>query len=144
MKRHTRSNPVLVLLAAISGCSSVKGSIESSVDLVDAILTSSGSDSSARIGVREEVYRDDVRLASRSFVEQGRSVNSFLREVGRIAERHGLTDWESNPATFSALGEGLAEADVSESDLETFLDDLGQDRPRARDLVEEGYRSARR
>lgn len=145
-------------LAAASGCSSISDSVTSPsrwlADSSEAIADSSGavadsSDASSRSsgsGDSEEddesSYRDDVRVATRAFAESGGDEEVFLRQLGRIAESHGISHWEGQPGTFIALGAGLREAGVAESELGEVLPRLRRASDEERAWVDAGYRSA--
>jgi hypothetical protein len=61
--------------------------------------------------------------------------------VSRVAEGHGITHWEVEPSTPYAIGQGLREAAVPESELRALCDQVGADSPAAR-LALEGWRDA--
>jgi hypothetical protein len=141
------------LLAVIpaSGCQLLEGSVESSADWVagsvrsiggsiDAISQSSGSRGPVHAS---PAYRRDVRAWAAEVAERGRSQEEFLRGIGRIAESHGLTDWQAEPATFTAIGEGLADAGWTPEQMERLRAGLGGAQPRDVELVFEGWRQAR-
>jgi len=145
-------------LAAASACSSISDSVTSPsrwlADSSEAIADSSGavadssnaSSRSSGSGDSEErsesSYRDDVRVAARAFAESGGDAEAFLRQLGRIAEDHGISHWEGQPGTFIALGAGLREAGVPESELGNVLGRLRRASDQERAWLDAGYRSA--
>jgi hypothetical protein len=90
----------------------------------------------------EEAYRDDVRVATRAFVGSGASADAFQRQLGGIAERHGISHWEGEPGTWVAIGAGLGEAGIPESEVDAVLLRLGPLAAQDRVLALEGFRSA--
>ncbi len=143
-----RSLGVIVLVAAamlVQGCtlsrSISKAARTASESIVDSAKSSSKklSGDDARL---EQEYRDDLRVATRTLVDAGASDDQVLRELGRIAELHGISHWEGEPGSLIALGAGACEAGLSEPRLDSLLARLGQDDARARSLAYEGCRSA--
>ncbi len=139
---------MIVLVAAamlVQGCtlsrSISKAARTASESIVDSAKSSSKklSGDNARL---EQEYRDDMRVAARTLVSTGASDDQFLRELGRIAELHGISHWEGEPGSLIALGAGACEAGVSEPWLDSLLVRLGQDGARERSLAREGCRSA--
>ncbi len=142
---------LIVTLAA--GCQIISGSIESISDSVvgignsisgssQGLLRSSGLDTGGSSFAEEDSYRQDVRLATRSFVESGDSDDDFLRSLGRIASTHGVSHWEALPGTYVAIGAGLQQAGVQEPDVAALLTRLRIDQENERALALEGYRAA--
>ena len=143
-----RNLGVIALVAAavlLQGCmisrSISKSAKTASESIVDSAKSSSNrlSGGDARL---EQEYRDDVRVAAHTLVDAGASDDQFLRELGRIAELHGISHWEGEPGSLIALGAGACEAGVSEPWLDSLLARLGQDGARERSLAREGCRSA--
>jgi hypothetical protein len=136
---------------ATSGCQMLSASVTSISDSAVGIGTSisgsfTGLLNSSGIGggssFAAERYREDVRLATREFVDSGGSDEAFLREIGRIAERHGISDWEARPETLTGLGAGLRQAGVPRGQLDAILARLGRTGDAERALAAEGWQSA--
>lgn len=140
------------LLAFGSGCRSISDSVTSPsrwvADSSEAFADSSGasadssnaaSDSSSPDDDKEETsYQDDVRIATRDLVAAERGEDDLLREIGRVAERHGVSHWEGRSTTWLALGAGLGEAGLSRPQAQALSRRLAAD-PRAEAFVLEGY-----
>ena len=90
----------------------------------------------------EREYRDDVRVATRQWLETGESSNAFLRELGRIAELHGISHWEAEPGSLIAIGAGACEAGANESELGGIIASLRYERAESQALAVEGCRTA--
>jgi hypothetical protein len=74
---------------------------------------------------------------------KGGDSGSFRVDLARLAEEHGITNWEENPSTYTAIGEGLARAGVSTAALTAYKQNLsGGDAAKAQ-LIQQGYDSAR-
>ncbi len=132
------------LLLGGPGCgvfksSTSQGSSESSSDSVSSPFRwsshSSGSSSPAEESAR------DVRDATESFALRGGDAESFRRDVSRIAESHGVTDWESDPLTYEAIGRGLCRAGVDGADLDRLQRELAGGDGRALAWIESGFAS---
>lgn len=101
---------------------SSQASADSSNAASDSVSGSSSPDGESQA---QRLYAEDVRLAARVWGSSAGSPDGFAREVGRIAERHGLTDWEGDPTTRTAVRTGLREAGLSEAEVEGRLQVLG-------------------
>jgi hypothetical protein len=128
-----------VLWASITSPSDwIAGSSESIAGSVRSISRSSGSPAEKT----SLAYRRDVRAWAAEFVREGGAQDEFLRGIGRIAETHGLTHWQADPATLVAVGEGLRDAGWSGEQMKRLRSDLADVQARSVELVFEGYRSA--
>lgn len=93
-----------VSVASLCGCfksSTLQASFESS-----SKSSSSCSDSDSR----ESAYQRDIRDYTAAYAATGGSPERFQHDLGAIAEGHGVTDWEADPATLVAVGRGLERA----------------------------------
>ena len=146
----------LCLVAA--GCQSISDSITSPsrwlADSSQAIADSSGaiadSSNNASQSVSgssspdetpppaESAYRDDVRVTARTFAASDAPDDALLRELSRVAERHGVSHWQGRAGTWLALGAGLREAGVTRADAEALSGRLGVDAAE-RALLLDGY-----
>lgn len=115
------------------------GSSRSIAGSFDAISTSSGSGGGDEATPNKTSYRRDLRQYAGVFARGSGTREDFLRGVARIAEDHGITHWEAEPLTPRAIGEGLRDANLSEAEMDAFLDSVGRDKPAAQ-LALEGYR----
>lgn len=138
---------ILLALVALAGCSfsdsskSISNSISaSSKSISDSSTSSSPSDDDAS-EKKETSYRDDVRGFTAAWVRDGGDVASFQRGLATIARRYGITDWEGESATWTAIGTGLRAADASAAERATVLDGLAGDDRAKRAAIERGYAS---
>lgn len=146
----------LVLALALSGllssgCQAIWASITSPSDWIagssksisgsiQSISRSSGSGGGS--STADERYRRDVRVFAAAFAGTEGSSDDFLRGVGRIAESHGLSDWESEPATLLAIGEGLRDAGVDAAGMQHLRSTLSGVDPADVSLVMDGWAGA--
>ena len=135
---------VLALLAVlVAGCS-VSVSSWSLSKSVRSSSHASDSSSSSSPGAAERAYREDVSDYTRAFARSHRGdFAGFQADIGRLAEEHGITNWEENPATYGAIGDGLGRAQVSDAELMAYKRNLSGGDIRKADLIQQGYDSAR-
>lgn len=148
------------LVIGLSACESISDSVTSpsrwvaqsseavadsagaSADSSNAASQSVSGSSSPRDETAQTGYRDDVRVASRTFAAAGGDTAAFVRQIGLIAERHGITDWEADRATWVALGEGFRQAGLGREEVDGLLLQLGYLQSPERGYVQEGYQAA--
>lgn len=99
----------------------------------------SKSSSSSSPGDKESAYRDDVREYTYAYVESSKDSRVFFRGLTKLAERHGVSDWEGDRATWTGIGQGLAKADVSGATLESYKTSLTGSDPGQMAKIQEGY-----
>lgn len=140
---------VMVAAFASYGCQVIVASITSPSDWIsgtgrsigaifEGISTSSGS---GRGSSAKSTYERDLREYAAVFVKSGGSEADFLRGVTRIAENHGVANWESDPSTPFAIGQGMRVANVSEQEMRAFCREFGKNELAAK-LAFEGWQSA--
>jgi hypothetical protein len=130
----------LLLVLTLGACSfsysskSISSSVESSSDSV----------SSSSPGGAERAYRHDVRDYAQAYASSGGGdYRAFQADLAKVAERHGITDWESSMTTWVAVGEGLGRAKVNDAQLMAYKRNLAADEPRRMEAIQQGYDSAR-
>ena len=129
------------MVALLAGCS-VSVSSWSLSKSVRSSSRSSDSSSSSSPGAAERAYRDDVTDYTQAYAKsKGGDSRTFRAGIARFAEEHGITNWEENPLTYTAIGEGLGHAEVSDAELMAYKRNLsgGDDRKAA--LIQQGYDS---
>jgi len=117
----------------------VAGSSDSISGSIRGLSRSSGSGGGTKSSL---AYRRDVRAWAATFAQTGGTQDEFLHGIGRIAESHGLTHWEADPATLVAIGEGLHDAGWSVGQMDGLRADLADVEAERVDAVFEGYRGA--
>jgi hypothetical protein len=147
MLRRIVATGALLLAASVwTGCALLMSASKLATTASESVSKSLGSASdsftasdTARL---EREYRDDVRVATRQWLETGESSDAFLRELGRIAELHGISHWEAEPGSLIAIGAGACEAGANESELSGIVASLGHERAESQALAVEGCRTA--
>ena len=140
---------------ALCGCQTLWNSITSPFDWISgtgesisnslrglSVYSGSDSGSSGSGGGAGTGYRRDVRTFAAHFAREGGSRDDFLRGIGRVAESHGVSDWEGRPETLRAIGAGLREAGVSRAEVEALGPRASGADPRVATLVLEGWATA--
>ena len=125
------------LLLASAGCGSLSDSSASISKSISSPFTSSSASSSP-----EEAYETDVCDYTAAHVKSGGTGDALNREIGKIAEKHGISDWEVNEATYRAVGAGLAKAGMRQVEMDAFKSNFAQTLERAK-WLQKGYDAAR-
>ena len=138
--RHTLKNTIALLsiLALLAGCSFSYSSGTSSDSSKSSSASSGGSETDPKDAKR--TFMGDVS-AYTSSAAKGDDSQAYLRELGSIAERNGITDWERDTATYNAIGTGLRRAGVARDDVKSvyFVPALAAKEKNALVLILESY-----
>jgi len=118
---------------------------DSSKGISDSFESSSKLISSSSPEGEEHAYQSDVRDYTKTYVGSGprHDLAAFRTDLGHVAERHGITDWESHTATYVGVGEGLGKSGASETELLAYKRTLGGNDPHKMEAIQQGYDSAR-
>jgi hypothetical protein len=106
-------------MTMMSGCGSLSdssGSISRSV----STSISSPFESSSRSSSPGEAYRNDVRDFTASYIKSGGDPSRLKSEVGAMAQKKGVTDWERDENTYLGIGAGLAKAGLTQAELDAY------------------------
>jgi hypothetical protein len=142
---YTRTTRLIVVallavgLSAVLGCSFSKSSKSISNSISSPFRSSSASSKSDAAH-----YREEVADYAQGFVTGGGGeVSSFQRGLAGIAEKRGISDWESNEDTWKSLGVGLGRTEVTDASFAGFVESwAGGDSTRS-DQMREGFESER-
>jgi hypothetical protein len=130
---------VALLAMQTAGCSfsaSSKGSSnssESSSDSISSPFTSSSASSSP-----EDAYREEVKDFTASYLKSGGDASQLEHEIGKLAEKRGISDWETNEATYVGLGKGLHKAGLKQPELEGYKSSIADNEQQA-EWIQDGY-----
>ncbi len=139
MKNILRSVIAVVgILFLFAGCSLSYSSGASSDSSKSSSASSGGSETDPQDAKR--AYLSDVSTYTSSVAKDG-NADAYLRELGKIAERHGITDWEQNTETYNAIGTGLRRAGISRDEVKNvyFIPALVAKQKNALMLILESY-----
>jgi hypothetical protein len=109
---------ILGLIVPLAGCGMSRASSRSfasmaSIWSLSASFKSSFGDNDSSSSL-DEAYAFDVAAAGAAAVSSDAPEQQLLRDVTRVAETHGVTDWEALEETWLGLGIGLRHAGMSE------------------------------
>ncbi len=123
-------------LAVLSmGCSFSDSSVSISKSISSPITSSSRSSSP------EGAFEGDVRNYTAAYMKSGGRPEDLRREISALAEKHGVSDWERNKATFRGIGAGLAQAGARQVEVDAFKQNLTTTDEQAK-WMQEAYDSA--
>ena len=129
----------VMLMAGLAGCqqvaqqSSEQSLEQSAAESGRASLDSSSASSDSEAAEDEQArstYRRDVRAYTVAFLQDTEDPDTdaglaFVRGIGRIAEAHGITDWESCPDSRDAIETAIAEQGLDEPKAGWLRDRIG-------------------
>jgi len=108
---------LLAFAVVVAGCSSISASVnsvsESSEGVLQSLKGSVGSVSGSSGGGGGQAalnYQRDVHSFALACVGRDDEPGEFARGMSRVAELHGVSDWEESPDTYAAL-QSLVAAD---------------------------------
>jgi hypothetical protein len=131
---------VLAVLA-LSGCGAFKSSTSEASFESSSKFSSSPFKSSSPDKAKEAAYRRDVRDYARTFSASGGNMLAFQRDLSTIAESHGVTNWEQHEGTHVAIGEGLAQVGMSQTQFDEFTRRLCGPHTQQAAWMTSGYRA---
>jgi hypothetical protein len=108
------------LLVACTGALACSFS-NSSAGSSDSSKSSSDSSRSSSGGKDTALFQRDVEYYTEAFVESGGArEQGFFEGLGDLARRRGVSDWESEPGTWEAVGRGLARSRVDDAQRNAY------------------------
>ena len=113
--------------------STSQASFESSSD------SSSSCSSSSKDEDEKQALQRDVQTLVATHTTRGDDLAALRRDLGVLAETHGVTDWERSDDVYVAIGRGLAQAGVGRARAEVVGRDLGGTNRQSAGLVVAGY-----
>lgn len=127
---------VMLLLTTAIGCSFSDSSVSISKSISSPFQSSSASSPSS------EAYQNDVADYTYAYVISGGQFDTFMKGLGGVAERHGVTNWEADDATYIGIGQGLGRARFTQTQVDAFARNVTNGDARKTKLVQQGYDSA--
>jgi hypothetical protein len=124
-----------VLALAVSGCS-ISASISDSVSSPFKWSSDSSGGSSEK---KEQSYQDDVRDYAAVYFRSFSDIEGFRKGLTSIAARHGVTNWDSDQATYSGIGAGLGKAGVTAAQFDGYKTGLAQGDADKAAAMQKGY-----
>lgn len=93
------------------------------------------SDSSPPPATGPHLYQSDLANTVTLAIKRGTSDEELLEQLGVVAQRHGLSDWETREKTYVGIGAGLRKAGVPESRAQEIAEFVSDGDPARRALV---------
>jgi hypothetical protein len=137
MHRSLGLHALAIVVAALAiGCS-FSDSSKSISNSISSPFKSSSESSNGGSDPAPSAYLRDVEASSFAHAGAGGDPQGLLREIGRVALAHGISDWESVPATYLAIGAGLRRAGLDVEAARRQADALfGAGTPEARSVLQ--------
>jgi hypothetical protein len=82
-----------------------------------------------------------VRDYTAAHVKSGGTTADLRTEIGKLAEKHGISDWEANESTYRGIGEGLGKAGYRQVEVDAFKKNMAETTQQA-EWIQKGYDSA--
>jgi hypothetical protein len=120
-----------VFALAVAGCS-ISESASS------PFKSSSASFDSSSRGAKES-YQNDVSDYTEAYARSSSDLEGFRKGLASIAEKHGISNWEADEATYTGIGAGLAKAQVNETQLEVYKNNLSKGDDVKATAIQKGY-----
>ena len=123
MHKLERNLWLAIAALSLSGCAAIEDAFQQSSDSSGSVSASrsSGSGVGASAG---STYRTDVYNYAVACVSRDEADGELLRGVGRIAELHGISNWEAAPDTLTAFNAVVREGQLGEAELERLRGEL--------------------
>ncbi len=102
----------------------------------------SSSNSSSPESAENDDYEADVAAYTHAYVVSGGSSGNFLSGIGPLAEKRGISDWESDRTTWVGVGTGLARANVTKDQLAVYQQNWSDGQAATAEAIQEGYQDA--
>jgi len=129
------AGPVGCIVASSTSTDSSRSSSRSSDSSSASSTSSSGSSGSSA----DSAYRRDVSDYTAQWMKSGGGVDEFNREVGKIAQKQGITDWEQDEDTYIGIGRGLEAYGVEGARVEALKMELGGSDPQRMQWIDDGF-----
>lgn len=81
----------------------------------------------------------DVRGIAELYSKNISKDKGFIRDLTFVAEKNGITNWNSEKLTYFAIGEGLSKSSLSQKEFQDLKKELSNGRPEIQSLIEKGY-----
>ena len=126
------------LLASPIACSfshSSQSSSDSSTSPSKSSKSSSGDDTSE--------FHHDVEQYTAAYVQGGgRGESSFFSGMSELARKRGVSDWESEDATWESIGRGLGRTEVGDAERIAYVHAWAGDDTGHASAIQRGYEAS--
>ena len=141
--RILRTLTLICLLLALNACS-FSHSSESSSDSSGSVSDLASSPSSLLSSGGSKKYEADVVDYTYAYLKSSSAPSDyaeFQKGLTDIAEKRGVSDWESNEHTYLAIGKALKKAQFEGVGYETFKKNFSNNDAEKMSWIEKGYNS---
>jgi hypothetical protein len=97
------------------------------------------SSHSSKSSDQKESYQGDVRDYTEAYVRSSDDPAAFRKGVSSIAQKHGVSNWEADHATYTGIGQGLGKAQVKQSQVEVYKANLSAGDAAKASEIQKGY-----
>jgi hypothetical protein len=125
---------LMLLLATAAGCSFSDSSTSISKSISSPFESSSASSPGGA-----EAYQNDVADYTYAYVISSSQFDAFWKGLANVAERHGVTNWEADDATYRGVGMGIRRAKLSQAQLDVIAKNLSGGDAKKIKLIQRGY-----
>ncbi|MGY6277012.1 putative lipoprotein [Methylomonas sp. MgM2] len=134
--------PLLALATVtLTACSFSKSSESSSASSegIFGLISSPSTSSSDSSATEQEKYENEVTDYTAEFVNSSSgTLESFREHISKVAQDHGITNWESDHTTYVAIGRGLKKANLNDPQISAFTESLSENDPMKKQFIQEG------
>ncbi len=133
----------LALVIACAGSLACSFSYSSEGSSGSSKSSSDSSDSSSG-GKESALLQKDVEDYTEAFVAAGGQREAgFFTGLGDLARKRGVSDWESEPGTWEAIGRGLGRTRVSDAQRTAYATAWADSDPARQNALAQGFATAR-
>ncbi len=134
----------LCFLLTLDACSFSASSESSSASLESAsdLASSPSSISSSKSAKKYEADVADYTFAYLKSASGTSDYPAFKKGLADIANKRGVSDWESDPHTYKGIGKGLKKAGIEGVGYDTFKKNFADGDTDKMRSIQEGYDSA--
>lgn len=119
----------------LSSISDSAGSLSDSISYLSKSSTSSSPES-------EEAYLLDIRQYTAAYIRtRDADVKGLAKGLAAVSEKHGVTNWEASAVTFAAIGEGFANAALTQQQVDRNAALLASGNQLRADMIQLGFES---
>ena len=128
---------------ALNACS-FSHSSESSSNSIESSSDLASSPSSLSSSKNYKKYESDVVDYTYAYLKSTSGptdYEGFQKGLGKIADERGISDWESDPHTYKAIGKALKKAGIDGVGYETFKKNFADGDTEKMQAIQDGYDS---
>ncbi|MCE9500523.1 MAG: putative lipoprotein [Leptospira sp.] len=134
------SDSVFRLSDSVSKSSDSVSSISNSVKSISTSFSNSSSSSSDG-KEKAALYKNDVRNLASIYSAKILASSGFQEDLGKVAARYGISNWEKFPETYLAIGQGLKKANITKEEFDLIKREISFSNPGSEKLIQSGFDS---